>query len=1125
MHFSPRLKVTSIVALLFLVIISVLNPVSAQTNLELYGKNRVQTREYKWRFYDTKHFRIYHYDRAGRELARYVAEQVENDINVIENKIGGKFPDQFHIILYNSYDEYKQTNIGRESNSQLRDMPAGTVNVVGNKLVVYFTGEHTDLRRQTRAGMAKVVMERMLFGENIGEVVRNALLLNLPDWAVNGFISYVVDGWDDKANSKWKNLIEADTTADFYKLSELDPELAGKAFWKYVSDRYGESSMKELVYTTQLKGSLNQAVKLTLGMKVAAAYDSVMVFYDDVYARDEALHEVPDSTHALIEINIPKETIIKDIRVAPRGLDVAYVAWKNGEYDVMLKKTQKQQVAASILHGGKIDYNAQPDPNYPLLTWSNTGYKLAILYKNGNETRLRIYNSIKARIENYVIPENRFDRVLSMTFMEDDDKMIFSAIKNSQTDLYEFTIRGKRMKNITDDEWDDMQPWYVSGGSRRGILFISNRPEANTDVPLQVNQLPTGPMNVYFYNTTTKSKRLLKLTNHTKGHVTQPIQYGSEDYAYLFNENGIFNQYLIRLKNDSKNMDSSYSSVITDYATNIINHQYNPVSNQIADVLRVGNKYKVYYKPLIKSTEKVTPKELEPTLLKQSEETKKRSVLTSGTTSRSSDEPVLKRGNTFQSDFDNEGYQADSKKKDSGEGAVAEGEVKKSLQFEDENKVTESDSTYMNMRSYPYRLSFKPKDVTVRVDNSMLFTRYQPAGMNANTFQNPELGGMITASLEDLMEDHVFTGGFRIPLNFSGLTYFIKYENYKRRVDWDVMYFRQENVRTQYVEHVEVRNNTAFITPREQLAKTATDILQVGASYPLNKFESIRMQMAFRRDAMNFKAQDSLSLAIPYPDDRQYWLMSRAEYVFDNTSNPAINIYRGFRYKFFAEYMFKLDNPTGSLYNLGTDFRYYKRIYKNVIWAARVNIAHSGGNNKVLYFLGGVDNWISPKYADGTPIRQGEQYAFQALATNMRGYERNSYNGNTYGVFNTEFRIPFIASFVNKPIQSPILKNLQLVAFADVGSAWFGVWPTEANVQADEIFPEPLNFYLYPNTQLVSNEPVTVSVEDTKNVFGLGYGAGLRTMLFGYFLRLDCAWNIENHLRTPLLHFSIGTDF
>lgn len=1114
MYFSPRLTISSILLTTILLILLQPSVGHAQTNVEKYGQNRIQRKVFKWKFFDTKHFRIYHYDRSGIELARYVAEQVEGDIAVIESKLGGQFPGRFNIVLYNSFDDYKQTNIGRKFDSQLQDIPAGTVDIVGDKLVVYYTGIHTDLRRQTRSGMARVVMERMLFGETLREVVRNAILMNLPEWTVNGFISYLVDGWDANSNSDWKNLMQAYPDQGFYKLAEVNPELAGKAFWKYVSDRYGEGSMKNLVYTTQLKSSLNQGVKMTLGMKVKQAYDSAIVFYKDVYARDEEKQRIPDSTSALIEINIPKDgTIIKDIRVSPKGQDVAYVAWKDGEYKVYIQKTIKTQVRSTVMEGGKLDYGASPDPDYPILTWSNTGYKLAILYRKGAITHLRIYNAIKAKIENYEIPANRFDRVLSMTFMEDDDKLIFSAIKKSKTDLYEFTIRGKRMKNITDDAWDDLQPWYVSGGSRRGILFLSNRPQANVNVPLGVNELPTGPMNVFFYNTTTKQKELLQMTRVTTGDVSQPIQYGTDNYAYLYNENGINNQYIIVMKNDARNKDSAYSIPVTNHARNIIAHQYSPVSNQVADVLQVGGKYKIYYKKIqVKDIQTV---QLEPTILKQSEADKKTSVITNSaatniTAEPDNNEPILKSGNAFETQFEGE---------TSGE-PVVEKKIKSNKKVQKEVSLDEdvelADSTYLNLKAQQYKLNFKPDFFSIRLDNTVLFNRYQPADLNSNQFVNPSLGGMLTVSLDDLMEDYRFTGGVRLPINFSGMTYFMQFENNKRYVDWSILYLRQTQLSNYVVSYIDTSANVEL--QNEQLGKTTMDMLQGTINYPLNKFESIRLHLGIRRDVLNFKAQDTLSLSYPVPDRQKYWLLSKVEYVYDNTVNPTINIHKGFRFKFFGEYLYRINSPTGGFYNLGTDFRYYKNIFKNFTFATRLAGAHSAGNQKILYFVGGVDNWIASKYADNTPIRAGEQYAFQALATNMRGYEQNSWNGNTYAVWNSELRLPVLATFIQRPIQSAILRNLQLVTFADIGSAWYGLWPKESNVKNDKIFPQPGSMAFYTN-------PLIVSVEDTKGVFGLGYGAGLRTLIFGYFVRMDCAWNTDNHRKTPLLHFSIGTDF
>jgi hypothetical protein len=86
---------------------------------------------------------------------------------------------------------------------------------------------------------------------------------------------------------------------------------------------------------------------------------------------------------------------------------------------------------------------------------------------------------------------------------------------------------------------------------------------------------------------------------------------------------------------------------------------------------------------------------------------------------------------------------------------------------------------------------------------------------------------------------------------------------------------------------------------------------------------------------------------------------------------------------------------------------------------------------------------------------------------------------------------------------------MQVVAFLDAGSAWNGLLPN-----ADAL---KNNFFL-------ANSNVILSIEDQTGGVGVGYGAGLRTTLFGYFVRGDVAWNIEGNPK-PIIYISFGTDF
>jgi Tol biopolymer transport system component len=1118
--------------------------VHAQSNLEVFGQNRKQEKKkFDWKYFDTKHFRVYHYDKAGRQLGRYVAEEAEMDVAVIEKKLGGAFPPRFNIMLYNSYDEYRQSNIGlKDEVPTVGNSRAGSLKVVDDKLVVYFTGAHTDLRRQIKSGMALVVMQHMIFGDDLKKRVKNALLLNLPPWVTEGYISYLVDGWDQESNSQWMALLQARPNTGFFELSNEYPELAGKAFWKFVSNQYGDSKVKGLLYSMQQKTSLNKAMldPDNLGMKVTKAYDSCINFYKHIYTLDAKNQRKPDSTGGVTTLKVPKDnSIVRNITISPSGTDVSYVVWKEGRFTVYTQRTGNPNVNP-LLEGGKKDLTEQIDPNYPMLAWSPTGSKLAMLYRKGKQTRLRIYNNARGRVENYVIPANRFDRVLSMAFLQDDDKLVFSAIKKSQSDLYLFTIKGSKMTNITDDTWDDVSPKFVTDGGRTGILFLSNRPKPNLNVPVAVNELPAGPFNVFFYNTVSMRPELLQCSDVGKGHITQPIQYGPEHFAYLYDSSGITNRYVVNFARNTKNEDSAYALPVTNYNTNILSHQYNASSGDVSDVIQIRDKYVLYIHDLQMPGDSGVVEHPVPTIL--SKEWPEPPMGTPGA-KRSAIEPLVpvpepksdlypgryadeqkpkpqvKSGNIFQSEFDDNEEQPVKKarpvvKKTDGAGANGADEVAST--DADSSVLSEiSDSAYLKMKPTAYKKSFIPDFISVKLDNSILFNQYQSIDANGGEFVNPALGLMPTISLNELLEDQRVNIGFQLPLDLNYSAYFLQYQNYKRRLDWGLMALRRQNRDYKGVAYIDSASGIAY-GPYQQLFQSVSNMVQADFSYPLDRMRSLRFHTGVREDGFIQKVTDTLSHAIDFPRTRTYTEVSRFEYVFDNTISPMTNILRGTRYKVYTEYMYGLNKGNKSCYNIGLDFRNYQPLYKNIILANRIAYGHSDGNKMVQYLLGGVDNWMFPQTSTAS-TEFNENYGFQMLATSLRGYKQKARAGNNFAVVSTEIRVPVAATFVKRPVQSAALKNLQLVAFTDVGTTWKGFVPTKDNLSNTFNYPQ------YGDPRSLNNVLLTLTVP-YGSALTAGFGGGIRTSLFGYFIRTDVAWNAEGD-KKPIIYFALGTDF
>ena len=232
--------------------------------------------------------------------------------------------------------------------------------------------------------------------------------------------------------------------------------------------------------------------------------------------------------------------------------------------------------------------------------------------------------------------------------------------------------------------------------------------------------------------------------------------------------------------------------------------------------------------------------------------------------------------------------------------------------------------------------------------------------------------------------------------------------------------------------------------------------------------------------------------------------------------SPAQNIWNGLRYKIYADWNAKInkvgtqENPYTA--NIGADARHYLPIYRNIIWAVRGAFDVSFGPQKLIYYLGGVDNWLFPKFNDANKPDPDADYAFQSLAVNLRGFKQNVANGNNAVVLNSEIRVPVFATLLNKPINNAFLRNFQLVQFFDLGSAWNGAY--------DKI-ERPSVRYSNPSS------PVVVKIKAGGiGPFAGGYGFGARSVLLGYFLRLDAGWEMKGFFKgKPMMYFAMGLDF
>jgi hypothetical protein len=393
--------------------------------------------------------------------------------------------------------------------------------------------------------------------------------------------------------------------------------------------------------------------------------------------------------------------------------------------------------------------------------------------------------------------------------------------------------------------------------------------------------------------------------------------------------------------------------------------------------------------------------------------------------------------------------------------------------------------------------------VVTGFSNSVLpVNKFQPYAGGAGPVymsNGNDFNGLIRMGTSDLMEDVKFSGGIRIASNLRDNDVLFEFTNLRKRLDWGFLYYRSSN-------------QVTFSDVQGLVGKQFSNYYLARLKYPFDRTKSLRATIGPRFDKTIVTSRSRASLELP--DFKTTYGQVSLEYVYDNTLNPATNIWSGLRYKIFGDWFTQLSDVSQSdgkfIFNVGFDARNYVQLYRNLIWAVRAAGDFSWGNQKVIYYLGGVDNWFSPKFNNANTPDPDQDYAYQSLAVNLRGFKQNVANGNNAMVLNSEFRVPVFSTFFNKPINNAFLRNFQLVQFFDLGAAWNG--------QFDKI-ERPSVIY--------GENPVTVRIKAGGiGPFAGGYGFGARSTLLGYFLRVDAAWEMNGVFRgKPMWYFAMGLDF
>ena len=1085
-----RIRRTS---LLILFCLLVLSAGSAFGQEPVFGKNKVQYRDFDWSYISSEHFDVYFYE-GGYDLAVFAATVLESSYVEISAQLNYSLRKRVPCIIYESHNEFQQTNV---TSSLLEEGVGGFTESLKNRMVMPFTGSYEEFRHVLHHELTHAVIFDMLYG-GMGSLLSRQALFRLPLWFSEGYAEYSSrHGWDTFAD-----MVIRDATVHGYliPLDYVGGYLAykeGQSAVLFLAERYGEQKISEIISKGRFELTMDNALKKAIGMgseEFTQEWEKRLKreYWPEISEREEPKDFAKQLTDHEKDGSYYNEKPI----FSPRGDRLAIITEKIDNTEVLVISAIDGKVLRKVITGGRTDRFESLHSFVSGMSFSPDGSTLALIAKSHGNDAL-----VLADVDGNGMDKTfrlGFQSMRSPSFAPDGKSIVVTANKHDRNDLYVVNIESGEVSRLTDDRYDEQDAGYSPDGTK--IIFACDRPsDGPTPLMLPGEQSPAkfkyGRYNIFEADLATRT--VTPLTDDDAEDMTPTYAPDGNRVCFVSNKNGIYNLYLI---------DSAGSAPypVTDALSGCFSPSWSPDGQSLAFSAFFKGGFDVFVMKDIRP--KAAPGEgLKPTafvrrlsgldstgfVMRKEIELEERAprLLDEDLEFTSFVQPA-KTPYTHAAIVEDSTGEDEFQPESDSTGAVATGEP-----GADTTAAPAVGATAMSDSLRQTSDSTERKTIPsefVKAESDTIITEYEvhkysphftpdlvTGGLGYDTFFG--LRGQSFFVISDYLGDHqVYIATDLInTIDQSNIQVYYLYT--PKRVDLGVGLFHSKYY---------------YLNFNDQLFSDRTYGFQANASRPFSKFTRLQLDglMVFIDRRYVDPNPDGT-----FPDRSDRVGVGIMSLVHDNATWGLTAPANGRRYRLSFEYA-PPGLSRGISYQAATlDYRQYTRLGGRYTFALRLAGGVSGGKTPKRFYLGGMSNWIGSNIST-SDVYDVEGLYFSQLVTPFRGYDYYAVSGSRFGLVNAEFRFPFVDYFVMRFPLPMVLTQVGGVLFGDLGSAW------SENSKFKGASTEG-GFHL----------------EDLKMAFGYGLRANLGFVV----LRFDQAWRTD--LRTvaprPKFFFSLGADF
>ncbi|MGH7603175.1 MAG: hypothetical protein ACRENK_04160 [Gemmatimonadaceae bacterium] len=452
---------------------------------QYFGMNQVQYRHFDWKVIETEHWLVHYYPEE-RQGAMDAARMAERSYARLSRVLDHQFREKKPIILFASRAEFGQNNV----TGDLGEGVGGVTDYARDRMILPLTGDLGSFEHVLTHEMVHEFQYDIFSRGKAGANVQTLNQVNPPDWFMEGMAEYLSRGPDHTLTTTW--LRDAAVNGNLPTIEQMTerpdkyfPYRYGEALWEYVGERWGDAAIGEILQNVTTLG-VARAFQRQLGLTLHELSDEWREAVNAKYLPQAAgLDRARSFSQPLLTEKKSGGQIFLAPSLSNDGSRIAFLSNGNEKraelfIDLWLADARTGKRIKRLVE-------STTNPNFEELrllysqsAFSNDGRMLAFTAQREGKDVMYIIDvastSVKRRVD---LPS--VDAIWSPTWSPDDRQIAFSGTHGGITDLYVVDTDGKNLRQLTNDQYGDLQPAWSPDGSR--IAFATDRgPETDLSV-------------------------------------------------------------------------------------------------------------------------------------------------------------------------------------------------------------------------------------------------------------------------------------------------------------------------------------------------------------------------------------------------------------------------------------------------------------------------------------------------------------------------------------------------------------------------------------------------------------------------------------------------------------------